>query len=336
MLNRLRNPLLLIFFIVAIGAFAFSYTVRFTETAVVTTFGAAGAGAVKDTPGFYLKWPYPVQSVTKYDRRVRVVQTRSETQQTADSFQIIVEAYLTYRVADPLEFFKRFSSAGDRPVDHVRKAEDDVLRDRLRTQLGEISKFRMNELFAAQRDAGRLPELEARVAELMRTGGGFDIADYGIEIVSVGIDRVILPAETTAKVMERMGASRDRLAQRYQSEGESVARAIRAEAEAGAEKIRAFARRRAAEIEAKGYQEAAPFLAQQRGQEDFAVFLRGIDLMKDAMAKRMTFVFTTSDFGMNLFSPDVQAQLQAGRVPIVAPRLSSPALAAPAGGAARE
>ncbi len=42
-----------------------------------------------------LQRPYLIQSVTKYDTRLRILQARSETQQTADDRQIIVEAFCT-------------------------------------------------------------------------------------------------------------------------------------------------------------------------------------------------------------------------------------------------
>jgi len=316
-INKIMLPLIGLAFLAAIVLFACTYTVRFTETAVKTTFGAAGDNAVKTKPGLYVKAPYPFQSVTKYDRRVRLVTTRSESQQTADDFQIVVQAYMTYRVADPLKFFQRFSSAGDRAQDHYRKAENDVLRDRLRARLGETSRYRMDQLFTAERGASKLPELETRILEQLRTGGegGLSLDEYGIEVVTVGIDRIVLPEETTGKVMDRMGANRDRLAERYESEGDALATSIRATADSEAQKIRVFAQSRAAEIEARGQAEAAPFLAQQAQDEDLAVFLRQIDFIKSAMAKRFTLVLSTSDFGMGLFSPEASRTLSVGELP---------------------
>jgi membrane protease subunit HflC len=317
MINRLLVPIFALVFVLALVAFACTYTVRFTETAVRTTFGAADEGSVKESPGLYFKAPYPFQSVTKYDKRVQLVQTRSETQLTSDDFQVVVEGYATYRVSDPLLFFRSFSSAGDRAVDHFRKAENDVLRDRLRSALGETSKYSMDDLFTPNRGESKLPELEQRVLSQLQQGGvgGVPLEQYGIEVVSVGIDRVVLPQDTTDKVMQRMGAARDRLAQRLESEGQAIATAIEAEARAKADKIRAFAQRRAADIRARGELEAVPFLAQQRENEDLAVFLRSVDFMRDSAAKRFTLVLSSSDFGLGVFSPDVLDELRAGQIP---------------------
>lgn len=300
-------PIIMIVFILAIGSFSSCYTVRFTETAVKTTFGKAGEKSIITEPGLKWKLPYPIQSVTKYDTRTRIINARSETQQTADDFQIIVEAYMTYRVEDPLKFFRAFSNAGDRAIDHYVKAEDDVLRDLLRSALGQTSNFAMNDLFSPAQGASKLPELEGRVMGTLTSSnsGGTSLDDYGIKVTSVGIDRIILPEDTTDAVITRMGANRDRLAERYESEGRSQARAIEAEARSNADKIRAFAQRRADEILAKGEAEAAPYLAQQNINPDLAVFIQNIRLMRESMAKKFTLIFSTSDYGMQLFDPDV-------------------------------
>jgi membrane protease subunit HflC len=309
-------PIFAIVFILILVAFSATYTVRFTEIAVKTTFGSANDDSIVDEPGLHFKAPYPFQSVTKYDKRTRIVQTRSETVQTADDFQIIVESYLFYRVADPLKFFRSFSNAGDRAQEHYAKAENDVLRDLLRSALGETSRYRMEDLFTSEQGASVIPELEESVQSLLVQGGtgGQSLSEYGIEIMSVGIDRIVLPEETTAAVINRMGANRDRLAERFESEGRSKARLINAEATSQAERIRAFAQRRADEILAKGEEEAAPYLAQQNINPDLAVFIQNIKLMREAMAKKFTLIFSTSDYGMQLFDPEILKQSQ-GELP---------------------
>lgn len=319
-MQNLPRPLLAVLFVLAIIAFAFTYTVRFTEKAVVTTFGRAGENAVIESPGLKFKWPYPIQSVTKYDTQVRVLQTRSQTQQTADDAQIIVEAFATWRVSNPLSFFQRFSNAGGRAEDHYSQAED-ILRTTLRSALGETSKYRLDELFNADPQQSKLGELERRIfaqlgSQALDAGGqSGGLGDYGIEVTLVGVNRVVLPEDTTKEVIKRMGANRDRLAQELESQGAARATAIRAKASADARKIRAFAERRAAEIRAKGEDEASEFLAQQASHPELAVFLQNVEMMREAMAKRFTLVLSASDFGMGLFSPSALEGLGSGEFP---------------------
>jgi membrane protease subunit HflC len=314
---RYISLIVLLLFVLAILSFSMLYTVRFTESAVKTTFGKAGENSIITEPGLHFKAPFPIQSVTKYDTRTRIVQARSETQQTADDFQVIVEAFLTYKVTDPLKFFRSFSNAGDRPIDHYIKAEDSVLQDLLRSALGETSKFSITDLYSPEQGGSALPQLEERVLNTLAQGGegGNPLDDYGIAVTFVGIDRIILPEDTTDAVITRMGANRDRLAERYESEGRSQARAIEAKAKSDADKIRAFAQRRADEILAKGEAEAAPYLAQQNINPELAVFIQNIRLMRESMAKKFTLIFSTSDYGMQLFDPDILQKTQ-GELPV--------------------
>lgn len=327
MRNKLLSLPAIVMYIVVIALLLFSttYTVRFTEVAVLTTFGKAGEGSIKEEPGLKFKLPYPIQLVTKYDSRIRMVQGQSETQQTADDFQIVMQAFLTYKVKDPLVFFRSFSGSGERAADHFARAENNVLRDLLRSAMGETSNYRMDELFTPAQGDSKLPELEQRIADLLELGGdaGQALSSYGIEIVSVGIDSIILPEATTESVITRMGANRDRLAERFQSEGRSQAQAIRAEAASNAEKILAFARRRADEVLARGESEAAPYLAEQNLNPELAVFLQNINMMKNALAKKVTLIFSTSDYGMQLFDPDFVSQ-SGDRLPVPRPRADTP------------
>jgi len=314
---RYISIVILVLFFLALVAFSATYTVRFTETAVKTTFGKAGENSIITEPGFHRKAPFPFQSVTKYDTRMRIVQARSETQQTADDFQVIVEAFLTYKVVDPLKFFRSFSNAGDRPIDHYIKAENSVLQDLLRSALGVTSKFSITDLYSPVSGESELPELESQVFALLTQGGdgGNALNDYGIAVTFVGIDRIVLPEDATDAVITRMGANRDRLAERYESEGRSQARAIEAKARSDADKIRAFAQRRADEILAKGEAEAAPYLAEQNINPELAVFIQNIRLMRESMAKKFTLIFSTSDYGMQLFDPNILQKSQ-GNLPV--------------------
>lgn len=308
----------MVFLVVAvIVAFMTTYTVRFTETAVVTRAGKRVATI--EEPGLKFKIPL-IDSVTTYDKRLRLLQTASVTQQTADESQLIVEAFATWRVSDPYTFFRRFRNRGERSEQHFQAAEG-VLNAALVSALPEISGYAVNDLFTDEPGGSKLPELEKQILEAMRAGAGGQqtLDQYGVEVTMVGINRVMLPEDTTQKVVERMGAVRDRLAQEIESQGDAEAAAIEARAEAEAEKIRLFAERRASEIIARGEEEAAEYLSVQRANEDLATFLRQLEFMEEAMAKRFTLVLPSSSFGMNLFSPSALDGLEVGEIPVQAP-----------------
>lgn len=303
--------------VIALLSFTVTYTVRFTDAAVVTTFGKAGPEDIRTNPGLYFKWPYPFQAVTTYDTRVRIVQLRLETLQTNDSRQLIVEAFCTWRVSDPLVFFQRFSNAGERAEDHYRKAEE-TLKNNLRSALSELSRYRMADLFPKGDTPSKLPELEKSILDTLRAGsqeGGHSLKDDGIEAISVGINRIKFPEETTKAVFQRMESDRKRLVDQLESQGQSEAQTIRTSAESLAKTIRAFATTAAVEIRSKGDVEAAPWLNKMSEYPELAVFLRKLDFMRTVMAKRATLVLPTTTPGLDLLSPDALNGLKAGEIP---------------------
>ncbi len=305
----MRSTLMLaITALIVLGFIAYwsTYTVRFTEVAVLTTFGKAGEDSVRREPGPYFKWPYPIQSVTTYDTRARYLATRSETQQTADDRQIIVEGFVAWRVSDPLAFYQRYSSAGPDARDHFRAAER-ILESLLRASMSEVSRFQLRELFDPNPGASRLPDLETAIFErltLPDPATGDRIQDYGVEPILVGIKRILLPEDTTRQVFERMKATRDRLAAEAESQGQAIASTIRNQAEADAQRIRAFAERRAEEIRVAGDREAARFLASYEEAPELAVFLKLTEFLRNGLGKKSTLVLPTSLPGLGLFEPD--------------------------------
>lgn len=294
-----------------LAAFMCTYSVRFTERAVVTTLGKATEGSVKVKPGLYLKAPPPFQSVTKYDSRVRIFTLKVETQQTADSRQIAVETFCTWRVADPLKFFQNFSGQRERSEEHYARAES-VLKANLRAAVGVVSTYTMEDLFTADSGKSKLPELEAKMLAALRdardgattaTGTG-RLADYGIEAVDVGLTRILLPEEVTKAVFDRMKSGRERIARETESRGQSEAQAIRDRADADAKRIRAFAEQFAQSIRDTGDREATQYLSQMNSNPELAIFLEKVRFLREIQPRTATLVFSTDMPGIDLLSPD--------------------------------
>lgn len=313
-------------FVLALLARAMTYTVRFYEAAVLTTFGSAEASAKQTEPGLKFKWPDPIQSVTKYDTRLRLLQTRLETQQTADSRQLVVEAFANWRVADPLVFFKKFSSSGPSEEDHYRRAEE-VLRDSLRAAMGEISRFSMRELFTTDAAGSKLPELESAVLAALRRSGeeAGGVSAWGIEVVAVGINRVLLPEETSREVVNSMKSDRERLIRDLESRGAALEESIRSTAEANARKIEQFALAYAQEIRRQGDLEAEQFVKRMNESPELAVFLKNMEFIREVMAQRITFIFNTGMPGFQLLSPGIAGEAASGRVPGTSGLMGDPA-----------
>ena len=115
-----QNPLMPIV-VVLLGAIffllLFTFQVRKSEVAVVTTFGKATRPITE--PGFKLKWPWPVQQVHRFDQRIQNFEGKFEQVLTADGFNVLVMVYVGWNISDPAAFFPRFG-------DSVRRAEESL------------------------------------------------------------------------------------------------------------------------------------------------------------------------------------------------------------------
>lgn len=313
---RVFLPLTLALFIV--GGFLIymcSFTVRFSEQAVVTTFGQVSAEGVVKEPGLRFKWPTPIQSVTLYDTRSRLLTTKNETQQTADDRQIVVQSFVVWRISDPLAFYKKNRGQGATAREQYTKAEEQ-LTSQLRSAMSEVSRYRLGELFSPQPGGSKIPELEADILRRVRRATTAEGPDsYGVEPVLVGINSIVLPEATTGEVFNRMTESRKRLAAQAESEGQARATAIRSEAQNAAKRIREFARFRADQIRNQGDQEATPYLAQLSADPELASFLALVTAMREGFGRKLTYVMPASMAELLLLTPDALRKVRAGELP---------------------
>ena len=104
-----RNLLIIVTGAVLVVIFAlllFTFQVRQSEIAVVTTFGKP-TGVAK--PGLHLKWPWPVQKVYKFDERIQNFQDKFSENLTADNINLLSSVYVGWRISDAEQFLRQFA-----------------------------------------------------------------------------------------------------------------------------------------------------------------------------------------------------------------------------------
>jgi membrane protease subunit HflC len=306
-------------FLIALLSFTITYTVRFTDVAVVTTFGRADTTDVRTEPGLYFKMPYPIQSVTLYDKRMRILTNKFEQLSTKDNRQVAVETFCMWRVEDPLKFFQSFSNAGLRADEHYNRAEF-ALRQNLRTAAALVSQYEMGELFSASKDGSKLKELQDRMLKSFngsQDDSGLRLADYGIAADDLGLMRVVLTEEVSKTVMERMRAGRDLIVKETQSQGQAMAESIRTQAESDANRIAQFADFLGQKIKSQGELEAVPYYEQMNDNPRLAAFNANMEFIREVYSKKMTMVVSSSMPGIGMFFPDAGESMKTGEIPSI-------------------
>lgn len=227
------------------------YTIDAREVAVVTFFGKPVRNLTE--PGLYVRAPWPLHQVTRFDRRARLLDVDAAEVLTKDKKNLVVEAFVVWRVSDPEHFLEAVGSP---------EAAETQLSDLVVSRVA--SSFGQREFSDLMKVDGQAETLPAAVLNETAT-----IADerLGVEVLVVRLRHVGLPVQNEQSIYDRMRAERRRIANAYRSEGEEKAAAIRAEADRQAAEILATADQTAAGIRAESELASSKLYADSYGQD---------------------------------------------------------------------
>lgn len=266
--------------VVILGLYMVTYQVRFTEVAVIKTFGKATPEKdVITNPGLYWKLPWPIQSVDVYDNRIQITATTGEEMPTRDGKPIIITTSLGWQIKDPYKFNRtcgKMSEAENRLKTLVRDLQKTV-----------VSRFDFQSFVSTDPKELQYDQIEKDIlAEIQ--GRAFDL--YGISVKTAGIDKFALPQRISETVFEAMKKERQTQVARYTSEGTSQANTIKATAEATANTILSFAGRKADEIISEGLRRANKYNEVFAQDQALAIFLLKVENLPKLLKERYTTV----------------------------------------------
>lgn len=258
-----------------------TFQVRQTEVVVVTTFGEYSRTI--DTPGFNLRAPWPIQSLHRYDNRIRNFEKKYEQTTTRDGRIVIVEVFLGWRVLDARTFLERF---GD-DVDRAEQNLEGLLRD---AKNGVLGQHPLSNLISPNPQDLKFDEIEKQMLDAVKSKAK---DTYGIEVALLGIKQLGLPQGITEKVFERMKAEREQLVKQFQGEGAGEYIRIVSEANLERDKILAEAEKQATIIRGQADKEASQALKTFEQNPELAVFLLKLEALEHALKDRATLVVDT-------------------------------------------
>lgn len=279
MLKNLPRILLAVVILIPLLALMLSFQVRQNENAVVTRLGKPVR--VVTEPGLFGKWPWPIEAVYRVDARLNFYEVRLSEALTKDRRNVIVPAFVAWRISDPLKFLEAIGS----PENALTKL-DSLVSSAKNTILGTYE-FRQLVSAASESDV-KIGEIEDRLTAVTSAQAR---DSFGIAIQQVGIERIALPEANTAFVFERMRAERSQFAERYLAEGRQEADAIRAAVNSQKTVIVAEAQRDAEIKRGEGEAEAARIYAAAHGEApQLYLFLRELDTLKKTVNPNTTLV----------------------------------------------
>lgn len=211
--------------------------------------------------GLNLKTPF-MENVIKFDRRNLALEADQEEVLASDQQRLVVDAFLRYRISDPLQYY--------RTLRDERTAQDRLERlvnSSLRQVLGTAT---ATDIVSGRRAAlMQLSKIDVeRRAKASR---------LGIQVIDLRIKRVDLPAKNLASVYRRMQTQRQQIAAQTRAQGEQQKREIIAGADKEVSITLATAQQEGETTRGEGDATRTRIFAQAFGKDPaFAAFYRSM------------------------------------------------------------
>jgi modulator of FtsH protease HflC len=227
---------------------------------------------VINEPGLHFKLPPPFQNVIFLDKRILTMDTpEADRFITAEKKNILVDAFVKWRITDPRLYFISFGGDDRRAQDRMAQIIKAALNE-------EITKRTVREVISGER---------GKVMDAIRTKVAEEARQIGAEIIDVRLKRVDYVEQINNSVYERMKSERARVANELRSTGYAESEKIRADAERQRTVILAEAFRDAESIRGDGDAKASQIYAQAFGQNpEFFKFYRSLEAYRSSFRNR--------------------------------------------------
>lgn len=256
------------------------FVVDQTEQALVLQLGRPVR--VIQEPGLSAKIPF-VQNVEFYEKRLLDFNAEPKEVIAADQKRLIVDAFVRYRITDPLRFKQ---TVGSETV--MRSRLNSILESSLRQVIGEVP---LSAVISEKRTE-TMDQIKQLVnAQTRGIAATADIANaprggFGIEVVDVRIKRADLPPANSEGIYKRMQTEREREAKEFRAKGAEDAQKIRSLADKERTIILAEAKKQSEILRGEGDKQATKIFADSFGQDaQFFKFYRSMQAYKKALGK---------------------------------------------------
>jgi membrane protease subunit HflC len=232
-------------------------------------------GQVRDVitePGLHFKLPPPFQNVIYLDKRILTLDTPDADRFiTAEKKNILVDAFMKWRITDPRLYYVSFNGDENRARDRLSQIIKAALND-------EITKRTVREVISGER---------GRVMEAVKEKVVAEAKEIGVGVVDVRLKRVDYIEQINNSVYERMKAERVRVANELRSTGAAESEQIRADADRQRTVIIAEAFREAEKIKGDGDAKATAIYADSFGKNpEFAKYYRSLEAYRATFKSR--------------------------------------------------
>jgi len=259
------------------------YIVDETQQVIITQFGRPVGEAIA-APGIHTKVPF-IQVANYFDKRFLEWDGLANQVPTRDKRFIWVDTYARWRITDPLLFFQRLNDerGAQTRLDDILDGEtrNAVARHDLVEVVRSTNRDPDTILLDTESETVVLEQIEIgrdRITQEIHANAQARVSDLGIEILDLRFKRISYVEEVQRDVFDRMIAERNRIAERYRSEGEGEAARIDGERERELQRIQSEAYRTAQEISGRADANATRIYAEAYNRDaSFYAFVKSLE-----------------------------------------------------------
>jgi membrane protease subunit HflC len=314
----MRTLILILLAILALFALrSCLYAVDAGEFVYLTQFGrhvATYDGGNPEEAGLHFKWPWPIESVLRIDRRLQYLDlpgaellTRDKERGTIDQ-TLAIDAYVAWRIPtkEDVDLFIR-------KVGTIAGAQALLDRD-VNNELGAaIGQMELADLISVvpgkvdrQRERLRHLLLDQPLPGSTQSLRNKARGEYGIELVDIRLRRSNHPPAVRPAIFERIISERERKVAEYESRGERMAAEIRSQTELEVGKLKANAEGRAIEVRGKADGAADRILNDTALQRpEFYAFLKELEDLQRLLSTGKTVLLLSTKRFKTLSEPPV-------------------------------
>lgn len=291
------------------------YIVHEGEQVVITEFGRPIGQPIVNA-GLKMKTPF-IQQVHRFEKRILEWDGSPNQIPTKDKRFIWLDTTARWRIKDALKFYQALGTeqfAQSRLDDIIDSAARDLVTAQLLIEVvrdsNRVLSLDMEVLEDEEGQAGNpLEEIQIgreQITELVLTKVQETVPQFGIELVDVRIKRINYVDEVRKKVFDQMISERQRISEKYKSEGAGEAADIMGQKQKELERIQSEAYKTAEQLKGDADAQAIQIYAEAHGQDpEFFAFIQTLETYRQTINEGTKLILTTdSDLYRYLKSSD--------------------------------
>ncbi len=280
-------PIIVVVLAIVVLSSGMFYIVEEGKQVVITEFGRPVGEPIVEA-GLKFKTPF-IQQVHSFEKRILEWDGSPNQIPTKDKRFIWLDTTARWRIVDALKFYQALGTevlAISRLDDIINSAARDLVTAQLLIEAVRNSNSVLERKpETLEEEAGQSTEkLEAisigreKITQMIHAKAQESLPRFGIELVDVQIKRINYVEEVREKVFTRMISERQRISEKYKSEGEGEAADIMGQKKKELERIQSEAYKKAEQIRGTADAQAIQIYAEAHGKDpEFFAFLQTLE-----------------------------------------------------------